>query len=185
MRSVAIALVVGLAFMSQGCAIVVRGDRQDVSIRSQVPDTHVEVDGVALKLSDVANAGSNCAAGVIELDRNRVHEIRAQAPGYDPLVVIVYPAMSDDWLFAEQCTMWPILWLPMAIDLNSGALNDLPETIDLPLVKSKEPVTAQGPSATANAAEIRETKIVIRKQPPPRESLRECRTSRMSFDDGY
>lgn len=176
MRTLGLGLLLGVALLSQGCAIFVRGDQQDVVIQSQVPEVRIEVDGKPAQL------------GTFELDRGRVHVIHAEAPGYDTLDVTVYPSVNDDWLFGEQCTMWPVLWLPMAIDYNSGALNDLPTPIDLQLSKSKAPpATAQGeqPSTTVPVAEVKEVKIVIKKPPAQYDSIRHYRTSRTDLKDGY
>jgi hypothetical protein len=146
-----------------------RGDLQDVTVQSQVADVKIDIDGTPAKL------------GVVELDRARTHVIHAEAPGYDPLELIVYPQLNDDWMFAEQCTMWPILWLPMAIDYNSGALNDFPSPIDIALTKSKTTAQADGTSVT----ETREVKLVIKKPAAELTSVRQSRTARMDLQDGY
>jgi hypothetical protein len=175
-RQLALLLLLGVAFATQGCAIIVRGDMQEVTLQSAVAEgIRVEVDGKAAKL------------GVVELDRSRIHVIRAEAPGHDPVEVTVHPFINEDWLFAEQCTMWPVLWLPMAVDYNSGSLHDFPATIDLPLAKSKTPdpatAGANAPSTAVPAAEVRETKIVLKKPRRQPTSVRESRTAHM--EAGY
>ena len=168
-RNLGLLALLGLAFATQGCAILVRGDVQDVTLTSTVAEgLRVEVDGKPAKL------------GTVELDRGRIHVIYAEAPGHDSLEVTVHPFINDDWLFAEQCTMWPILWLPMAVDYNTGSLHDLPETIDLNLTKTKEaPPTPAGTAAAP--AETR--KRVIKKVPPQPVSIRENRTAH--FGENY
>ncbi|MEZ0230509.1 MAG: hypothetical protein ACAI25_17945 [Planctomycetota bacterium] len=179
MSKLGVLLLLGLTFATQGCAILVRGDMQDVTVQSQVPEIRFAVDGVPAKL------------GEIELDRNRVHVIHAEAPGYDSLELTVYPSINEDWLFAEQAFMWPILWLPMAVDYNSGALNDIPSPIDLTLTKTKEPAPqaatgANPPSTTQPVAEVNEEKRVLKRQPQRPLSVRDARSARsLTSQYGY
>jgi hypothetical protein len=160
---------------SQGCALCVRGDEQDVELRSSTPDIRVEVDGVA-----IAAVGSLPS---VTLDRNRVHLIRAEAPGYDPIEVTLIPCMNEDWLFAEQCTLWPILWLPMALDLNTGALNDLVTPVELNLKRTAPPppAPAGNPNAVVQAAapKVTEIKLMTKKPGQVRDSVADYRTARL------
>ncbi len=170
LRYLGLLLLAGLSFATQGCAVFVRGDMQDVTVQSQVPGIKIAVDGQPAKL------------GEIEMDRGKVHVIHAEAPGYDSLELTVYPSINEDWLFGEQAFMWPILWLPMAVDYNSGALHDIPSPIDLVLTKQKEaPPAAAGtnpPSTTTTVAEVHEEKRVLKKQPARPRSVREARSAR-------
>ncbi|HZU98423.1 MAG TPA: hypothetical protein VFF73_17075 [Planctomycetota bacterium] len=168
-------LLLGLIISTQGCALCVRGDEQDVELRSNIPDIRVEVDGVA-----IAAVGSLPS---VTLDRNRVHLIRAEAPGYDPMEVTLVPCMNEDWLFAEQCTLWPVLWLPMALDLNTGALNDLVSPVDLNLKKTPPPppAPANAPNTVVQAAapKVTEIKLMTKKPGQVLDSVSEYRTARM------
>jgi len=174
-RCIGLGLLLGLIISTQGCALCVRGDEQDVELRSNIPDIRVEVDGVA-----IAAVGSLPS---VTLDRNRVHLIRAEAPGYDPMEVTLVPCMNEDWLFAEQCTLWPVLWLPMALDLNTGALNDLVSPVDLNLKKTPPPppAPANAPNTVVQAAapKVTEIKLMTKKPGQVLDSVSEYRTARM------
>jgi hypothetical protein len=161
--------------MSQGCAVFVRGTTQDVTIRTATPGARIEVDGVPMKGAvDVApNQSAAVTTVVVNLDRGLYHVIRIEAPNHFPLEATVRPATNEDWLFAEECTMWPILWLPMAIDINSGALNDLPDPIDLQLTRT--------PSTAAEAAGA--VHQLIRRPSTEHEELRDYRTARVIIAD--
>jgi hypothetical protein len=169
--------LVALALVSQGCAVFVRGTTQDVTIRTTAPDAKIEVDGVLQQTTvDVApNTSAAVTSAVVKLDRGLFHYVRIVAPGYFPLEATLRPATNEDWLLAEEWLMWPVLWLPMAIDLNSGALNDLKDPVELEPMKT--------PTVEAQAAGA--TRVVVRTAEVEREESRYYRTARGNLDDGF
>jgi hypothetical protein len=202
-RTLGLACLLGLTLVTQGCAVFVRGDQQDVRLETKVPGVQLWADGNPVK------------PGPVTLDRGRIHVFQAEAPGYDPMEITVYPVVDDDWLFAEQCTMWPILWLPMAVDLNTGALNNLPASIDMTQRKSDaappadviadpdKKILRQRKSAFERmsvrdfstsvmpvpaGSDIiidRDGEILRQRKPPEGYGLDDYRTSRMDLRDGY
>ncbi len=177
MGTIRVACLVALALASQGCAVFVRGTTQDVTIRTTTPDAQIEVDGVKQQVKvDVApNSSGTVTSVVVNLDRALFHYVRIEAPNYFPLEATLRPSTNEDWLFGEECLMWPILWLPMAIDLNTGALNDLADPVDLELMKT--------PTVEAQAAGA--TRQVVRRAEVEPEDLRAYRTARGNLNDGY
>jgi len=172
-KTLGLVMLLGLVISTQGCALCFRGDEQDVTIQSDTPDIRIEVDGLAV-------VGSNT---IVTLDRNRVHLIHAEAPGYDTMEITLIPCMDEDWLFAEQCTLWPILWLPMALDLNTGALNDLVSPVDINLRRTPPPPAPNpnNPNAVVQAAgpKITEIKLMTRKPGQILNSVSDYRTARL------
>lgn len=125
-----IIILVLMLITTSGCAGMFNGSTQDVSITTFPAHAQITID---------SQPGNTLMSPVtVELDRDKIHRIRAVADGYQPSIVSVTPR-TDGVAVAIDCLAW--LCIPLIFDWPMGAIKELaPDnvTIVLPEIVSKK-----------------------------------------------
>lgn len=142
----ACALVAALSFALAGCGTIVKGGKQDIDIRSPVPDAEVTVK--SFKGRDVYQG----PPGKVTLAREDQYTVTVRAPGYRERKVTISHSISG-WMFANVVWVLPILWgVGIAVDAASGGLWTLGDSeVDVSLVREPTPPPAPAPAPTVEA----------------------------------
>ena len=116
-------LVVSLLFFQTGCASIVSGKSQDVSIRSNPPGAAVEIDGMSMGKTPFTT----------ELRRKKRHQIKVIKEGY--LEESRVTKKGFNWWFAGNVLIGGIIGI--IIDFATGAVYNVdPDEINVSLVQS-------------------------------------------------
>lgn len=123
------ALVVASLLILPGCGTMINGSKQDIAIRSPMPDAEVTVK--SFKGRDVYQG----PPGLVSLAREDSYTVTVTAPGYRERKVTITKSMSG-WTFGNLVWILPILWgVGIAVDASSGGLWTLGDSeLDIPLV---------------------------------------------------
>jgi hypothetical protein len=115
--------VLALAF-APGCAAIIRGTHQDVTVDSAAPRAIVRADGAIV------------TPGVIELRRGRRHRITAELPGRVPVTTVIDRELSWGWLALDigvSIVTFPFGLAAPIVDFATGAIYTLePDRVELP-----------------------------------------------------
>ncbi len=126
-------VMVGLSVLSQGCATVAGGAKdQKVKITSDPPGAAVVVDGAQYGVTPVE----------VPLSRASEHTVELQHPGYEPVQVTLRRTLNP-WLLGNVVIGG---FLGLAVDVCTGATHNLtPDTLQLHL----KPLGAPSPLPAA------------------------------------
>ncbi len=115
--TIALAFVMG----TSGCATVIHGTHQHVSIASQDPNAVIKVDG-----GTVVRPGDS-----VKLERRDDHEITAEAPGAKPVTTEVKSELSWGYTIVDcllGLLLFPIGLVFPIVDFADGAIWNLNPT---------------------------------------------------------
>jgi hypothetical protein len=115
-----------LLFSQMGCATIINGQEQEVSITSDPPGATVMILPEKVEVATPAD---------VELPRGKVHTIKFELDGYEPRYGFLDRA-------ASSATLWNILLgglIGLAIDYSSDAVYKLtPDPLHMTLEKSPQ-----------------------------------------------
>lgn len=106
-RAIAGLVVFAMLHQGTGCAVIINGTQQDVTISSNTPGTTIKVDGVPIN------------PGKVRLQRDLNHTVVAEATGSESARRVVESRMNGGWLFLDFFLWGTVFGLVM--DLVSGA----------------------------------------------------------------
>jgi len=120
-----VGVVTGLAFLLSGCATLVNGTTQEITITSTPSEANVSVEGLQLKTPAKVN-----------LSRKSAHSAKFEKEGYQPLILEIdrYPSW---WNLIDA--LWVLLFfIPLLTDLGSGAFYTFDDDIHVNLMEAKK-----------------------------------------------
>jgi hypothetical protein len=110
---------------SSGCATILRGTKQTVSVATRPDDAQIYADGNARE------------SGTIALSRGDRHVVSAERPGYRPASTEVHRRLCLGWTTVDVLVAiftFPFGLAAPIVDVATGAIWDLePERVDLVL----------------------------------------------------
>jgi hypothetical protein len=121
-------LLAGLAAVlcvlaTSGCATIVHGTTQEVTIGCDLATAEILVDGKPAK------------AGKLELDRGNDHEVLIRAEGYETARATIHSSISTGWAFVETALGLSgfiayglgefVTFVPLLVDSLDGAIDSL------------------------------------------------------------
>ena len=116
-------LLTGLSFLISGCAGLVNGSTQEISITSNPSEANVSVEGLQLKTPAKVN-----------LSRKASHAAKFEKEGYEPAIEQIERRPSW-WLLLDA--LWGLLFfIPMLTDLGSGGFYAFDDEVHVNLTKS-------------------------------------------------
>ncbi len=121
--------LVALVACAPGCATVVDGTEQPVTIQTNVPGATVRVDGQVV------------TRRVVRLSRRHHHVVTAEKPGYVPAWILVDQTLSEKWMVVDGLMILAAGTgaIALAVDFDTGAIHDLePSILTLNLVPGPE-----------------------------------------------
>src|SRR5262245_54619962 len=117
MSKCVLAFVMSTALGLGGCATIVKGGRQDVTIQSPTPDAEVSI-----KSFKGREIFSGPLPAKVRLHREDQYTLTVTAPGHKEQKTTITKSMSG-WAFGNLIWVLPILWgVGIAVDAASGAL---------------------------------------------------------------
>ncbi len=142
MRKMGVALILA----TTGCASIVNGGNQRVTIQSPVPDAEIHVK--SFKGREVYSGPSPAR---LKVARDDQYTVEVMAPGYKPQKQVISKSMSG-WTFGNLIWILPPLWgVGLAVDAMSGGLWTLdPDDLVIGLVRAQQaaPTTAAPASSS-------------------------------------
>lgn len=136
--------VLSLALVSMGCATIIKGGRQDVTVSSSTPNAEVSIK------SFNGNEVYNGPPSKVRLQREYGYTVVVTARGFKERKMTITKSLSG-WAFGNLIWVIPILWgVGIAVDAASGALWSLdPDEIRVDLLPADPPPPpALAPPAT-------------------------------------
>lgn len=125
-HGVSIMLSVALAWMSAGCATMVRGNRQDITFNTEPPGASVIIDGL-----------QGTTPYTVSLDRNTNYVVKIIMEGYREEQVFIKKHFG--WLTIFGNLPW--LLIGLSVDVASGSAWKLkPKKVKLKLEPSWKPI---------------------------------------------
>jgi hypothetical protein len=139
-------VILALALVLDGCALIFRGSEQDVTVNADQPDAKIWVDGQGIT-----------PGKVLHLKRGQEHIVTAQLAGYKNYRSTIRTVTSGGITFfytgfvyvgAVLIVGLPLL-IPWVIDGATGALNELdPENLTITMTPEDPPTAPPPPTQT-------------------------------------
>lgn len=117
---------------STGCATLINGTMQEVTVTSNPSEANVSVEGLQLKTPAKVN-----------VSRKSAHTMKFEKEGYEPKVEEIerYPSW---WNLIDA--LWLILFfIPLLTDLGSGGFYTFDDQVHVNLNKTAPPATSTAP----------------------------------------
>ena len=129
MKNVLMVGLISLCF-SSGCAYMVNGTKQDVTIQSLPKDAEIRNNGTYLGSGSVTSA----------IDRDVSQNITVSREGYDDAHVYLRKRMSAGWAVWDfgTCVIPVTLCIPVLVDAISGAWNTYDDLYSVKLSPKKD-----------------------------------------------
>ena len=116
-RTTLVALVAAATLVNSGCATMLSGTEQQVTIRTDPPDAEVIIDGVT----------QGKGSATVDLSRGDLHKVRVEHPDHEPATVALDTEMNPKtWL---NMLLLPLFWVGFGVDAATG---EHAWSIDLP-----------------------------------------------------
>lgn len=126
---------------SSGCATIVHGTTQEVTVACSLPDAVITLDGHPVK------------PGIIEMKRGEDHVVGATAQGFEPVRVPIHSSISTGWAVSETILGLAgfigygigevVTFIPLLVDSLDGAICSLDrDSVVLQLEPSLPPLPA-------------------------------------------
>jgi len=141
-------LLLALAVLTDGCALIFRGSEQDVTVNADQPDAQIAVDGNGI-----------VQGSTLHLKRGEEHIVTAKLQGYKPYRSTIRTVTSGGITFFYTGFVYvgailivglPLL-IPWVIDGATGALNELdPDRLTITMMPEDAPTPPPPPPPVRN-----------------------------------
>ncbi|MGH7273739.1 MAG: PEGA domain-containing protein [Nitrospiria bacterium] len=131
-----VSVLTGVIFLLPGCAGLINGSTQEISITSNPSEANVSVEGLQLKTP--AN---------VNLSRKASHTAKFEKEGYEPAIERMERRPSW-WILLDA--LWGLLFfIPLLTDLGSGGFYAFDDEVHVNLTKSSsaKPTAPASPSS--------------------------------------